>query len=330
VNFTVTPPPPPPGITWAVITSPRNGAIFGAGESVAFDGSRSVAAEPEYGLTYGWSSNLSGPLGNDSKFSTVLPSGTHNITLRVDDGHGGTSTASVVIRVREAPTVSAVITSPAEGQTFEVTQYVQFDGSDSTGQAGAILGYSWSSNLSGSLGTQKTFSLRLPEGGHAITLTVSDGQGATGTATVNITVRRSQDYRPTVTINFPANGSTVSGTVTVNGTSWDDVSVAGVYIRIDDEAWGTVSGALNWFYHWNTNTSKYPNGAHTITVRATDGTQSSEEVQITVMVNNTNPPQPPANPPGEQTDNTMLFVGIGLVAVFAAVGAAAFLMMRRK
>jgi len=330
VNFTVTPPPPPPGTTWAVITSPRNGAIFKAGEPIVFDGSRSVAAEPEYELSYEWSSNASGALGSSPQFTLALPSGSHNITLKVDDGHGGTSTASVSIRVREAPVVRAVISSPAEGQLFEVTQSVRFDGAASTGPAGTILSFKWSSNLSGPLGTQMVFSTRLSQGSHGIALSVSDGLGTFGNATVNITVRRSQDYRPVVTIAFPANGSTVSGTVTVNGTAWDDVSVAGVYIKIDNEAWGSVSGALNWFYHWNTNTTKYPNGAHTITVKATDGTQSSDEVRITVIVNNTNPPKPPVTPPDGKTDNTMLYIGIGLVVVFGAAGAAAFLMMRRK
>jgi len=329
VNFTVTPPPPPPGTTWAVITAPRNGAIFKAEEPVAFDGSKSIPGLPEYNLTYEWSSNVSGALGNASKFSTLLSFGFHNISLKVDDGHGGTSTAHVNIRIRETPTTKAVITSPKEGQSFEITQSIQFDGSASTGPAGAILSYIWSSNVSGVLNTQKTFSMKLPQGAHAITLSASDGAGHNGTATVNITVKRSQDYKPTVTITFPGNGSTVSGTVKVNGTSWDDVKVAGVYLKIDDEPWGTVSGALNWSYYWNTNTTKYPNGQHNITVRANDGTQSSDELTITVTVNNTNPPAP-VKPPVKEQDNMMLYIGIGVVAVIAAVGVAVALMMRKK
>ena len=329
VNFTVTSPPPPPGTTWAIITTPRSGAIFKAEDIIAFDGSKSIPGKPEYNLTYEWRSNVSGALGNTTTFSTALAFGFHNITLKVDDGHGGTSTAHVNIRVRETPTVKAVITAPTEGQSFEITQSIQFDGSASTGPSGAVLSYKWSSNLSGALSTQKTFSMALAQGAHAITLAASDGAGHNGTATVNITVKRSQDYKPTVTITFPANGSTVSGTVKVNGTSWDDVKVAGVYLKIDDEPWGTVSGALNWSYYWNTNTSKYPNGQHKITVRANDGTQSSDEVMILVTVNNTNPP-PPVKPPVKEQDNTMLYIGIGAVAVIAAVGVAVALMMRKK
>ena len=330
VNFTVTPPPPPPGTTWAIITSPRNGAIFNAEDVIGFDGSKSIAAEPGYDLTFEWSSSLGGHLGNLSRFSMALASGSHNITLRVDDGHGGVSNASVNIRVREAITVKAVITSPAEGQSFEVTQNIQFDGSASTGPAGAILSYLWSSNLSGPLNTQKTFSVRLAPGAHAITLSVSDGAGHNGSATVNIAVRRSQDYRPTVTITSQLNGSTVSGLVTINGTSWDDLQVSAVFLRIDNGTWEPVTGTVNWLYRWNTNTTHYPNGQHRITVRASDGGQNSEEVTIYVTVNNANPPQPPIKPPEEKTDNTMLLVAIGIVAVVAVVGVAAFLVMRKK
>ena len=136
VNFTVAGTPPPPGTTWAVITSPRNGAVFSAGDNISFDGSGSTAAQAGYVLTYRWASNLSGALGNGSRFSLSLPAGLHNITLTVDDGHGGNSSASVNIRVKEPVSVRAVISSPLEGQSFEVAQGVPFDASGSTGPAG--------------------------------------------------------------------------------------------------------------------------------------------------------------------------------------------------
>jgi len=329
VNFSVNPGPPPPGTTWAVISSPRNGAVFTAGDEIALDGSRSTPALPEYTLTYQWSSNLSGALGNLSKFSLPLPAGLHQINLAVDDGHGGNSSASVNIRVREPIRVNAVISSPGEGQSFEVGTAIQFDGSGSTGPAGAILTYMWTSNLTGPLSTQKAFSFQLAQGSHAVTLNVSDGQGHFGTAVVNLTLKRTENHPPTATIDFPANGSTVSGIVTLEGTAWDDQRVVAVYLRIDQDAWGSVSGTTSWHYSWNTNTSKIGNGVHRITVKSSDGTLNSEEVSINVTVNNTNPP-PPVKPAEKKTDNTMLLVGIGAVAVIIAVGVAAAAMMRKR
>jgi hypothetical protein len=330
VNFTVAGTPPPPGSTWAVITSPRNGAVFTAGDAISFDGSRSAPAKPEYGLTYAWSSNITGALGNASAFSMALPQGYHNISLTVDDGHGGTSTAHVNIRVKEAPAVIAVISSPSEGQSFEVAQSVMFDASGTTGPSGAILAYLWSSSISGPLSTQKAFSQRLAAGNHTISLTASDGRGHNGSAAVNITVRRSVNYPPVVNITSPADGATVGGVVTVSGTAWDDAKVVAVYIMIDNGSWGTASGTDNWTYSWNTNTSRYPNGPHKITVKASDDTQSSPQVSVTVTVSNNKPPGPPVKPAQSKADNTMLYVGVGAAIVIAAAAAAAVIMLRRR
>lgn len=330
VNFSVTPAPPPPATTWAVMTSPRNGGVFTTVDRISFDGSKSTAADASYTLTYQWSSNVSGALGTAARFTSVLPVGYHNITLSVDDGHGGSSNVSVSIRVREPPAALAVISSPTEGQSFSVTKSILFDGTNSSSPSGAPLSYVWKSNISGVLGTQRTFWQALAAGSHAITLEVSDGVGANGTATVNITVTApAVNTPPAVNITSPSNGATVSGFVNITGTAQDDGTLSAVRVTINNESPVSAVGTGNWTFGWNTNNSKYPNGLHSIQITAVDNAGLSTTVSINVTVDNKAPP-PPIKPPVEEKDNTMLYIGIAAVAVIAVVGVAAALMMRKK
>ena len=159
---------------------------------------------------------------------------------------------------------------------------------------------------------------------------MTDGQGHSGNAEVNITVKRSVDYPPIVNVTSPADGATVSGNVTVSGTAWDDLKVVAVYIMIDNGSWGAATGTNNWTYIWNTNTSRYPNGQHRITVKASDDTQSSPQLSVTVTVNNTNPVKPPVKPAQNNTDYTMLYAGAGIAVAIIALVAVAMLLMRRR
>src|SRR5207247_605507 len=68
-------------------------------------------------------------------------------------------------------------------------------------------------------------------GSHTLTAVARDAAGNTATsATVTVTVDNSP---PTVSITSPANGATVSGTLTVTANASDNVGVAGVQVKLD-------------------------------------------------------------------------------------------------
>jgi hypothetical protein len=92
---------------------------------------------------------------------------------------------------------------------------------------------------------------------------------------------------PTVTITSPSNGATVSGTTTIMVTVSDEESLTpDIYI---DGTYVATSSAYEW------DTTAYADGSHTIYAEATDSASQTGSDQISVTVDNTNPP--PSNMP---------------------------------
>lgn len=93
--------------------------------------------------------------------------------------------------------------------------------------------------------------------------------------------------KPVVHISYPADGATVSSLVMISGTASDpDASdnVTKVEIKINDQAWKEADGTALWSVDWTTYGSS--NGRYTITARSYDGKDYSDEVTISVVVNN--------------------------------------------
>jgi hypothetical protein len=87
---------------------------------------------------------------------------------------------------------------------------------------------------------------------------------------------------PTTSITSPANGSTVSGTITVQASASDNVGVSRVELYVDGSLAGTDSTSP---YSFSWNTASVPNGSHGLQTRAYDAagnTGSSSVVNVTV------------------------------------------------
>jgi len=101
---------------------------------------------------------------------------------------------------------------------------------------------------------------------------------------------------PTTSISAPANGATVSGTVTVTASGTDNIGVTKMEIYVDGTlATSATSGPIN--YSWNT--TLIANGSHTLVSKAYDaagnvGTSST----VTVTVSNSGVPQQLIGNPG--------------------------------
>ncbi len=102
---------------------------------------------------------------------------------------------------------------------------------------------------------------------------------------------------PTVSVDSPADGETVSGTVTVTATADDDIGVTRVQFFVD--------GVLRhedttepYTFSWNTNTVNTPNGTHTIAAESFDAANNPslrDTNTVTVQNGETTPPTVPEN-----------------------------------
>ncbi|MGH2739852.1 MAG: S8 family peptidase [Actinomycetota bacterium] len=109
------------------------------------------------------------------------------------------------------------------------------------------------------------------------------------------------DQPPTASITNPTNGSTVSGTVTIQVQASDTEDAAGaltVEVRTDGGVWQAATwngGTSRYERSWNT--TSVADGSHTIDARATDSASNvTNAIQVSVTVNNAPPPPPPGDP----------------------------------
>lgn len=82
----------------AIISSPADNEKFSTEDNIFFDASDSSDMDNN-SLTYNWTSNIDGNIGDTATFSKKLSSGTHTITLTIDDGNGGVDTKQITITV---------------------------------------------------------------------------------------------------------------------------------------------------------------------------------------------------------------------------------------
>jgi hypothetical protein len=157
----------------------------------SFDASASVASGGTIS-SYTWLIN--GTLVSQAvKFPFALGAGTHNIKLTVSNTLGGSSSATATITITEvsAAPPSVSITSPANAAIFSVGQSVPFAGAATDSIDGPLSGPAlvWTSSRDGIIGTGTSFSRSdLTAGSAVITLTATDSQGRSATASISITI----------------------------------------------------------------------------------------------------------------------------------------------
>jgi hypothetical protein len=112
------------------------------------------------------------------------------------------------------------------------------------------------------------------------------------------------DLPPTISITQPAEGATVSGTVTIQATASDDDGVTQVLFKDGATVIGTdTNGADGWTIPWDT--TPVAQGSHTITATAIDtiGQMGSDSNNVTV--DNTAPSVSMTSPTGGTVSGTI-------------------------
>ncbi|MEN9416415.1 MAG: hypothetical protein RI988_35 [Pseudomonadota bacterium] len=115
-------------------------------------------------------------------------------------------------------------------------------------------------------------------GNHTMVFTVTDGSGATQTASVPVPVNNP----PLLNVTAPADGGFVFGTLSVSGTSsTDKTGAVTVTARLGDVQFLQTTSPS---FAANYDVSGLAPGSYLLTVRATDATNLSTQVQRTVIV----------------------------------------------
>jgi chitodextrinase len=198
---------------------------------------------------------------------------------------GDTTPPTVAITAPAAnATISGVTTVSANATDNIGVTSVQFKVDNaSTGAAITAAPYNYSLNSS-----------TLSNGNHILTAVASDAAGNTATSTgVAVKVSNIADTTPpTVSITGPANGTSVSGTVSVTANAGDNVGVASVQFQLDGANLGALDTVSPYSVSWSTATAT--NASHLLTAIAKDAAgNSTTSTAVTVTVNNAADTTPP-------------------------------------
>jgi PKD repeat protein len=267
------------GPTVQAAADPQTGA---APLTVSFTSSGS---DPEgQTLVYKWNFGDGGQAFGQSAMHTYQQPGTYMAKVTVTDPDGATGTAEVEVIVTDPPNRAPTVRAAADPGSGDAPLEVHFsaEGSDPDGDT---LGYEWDFGDGGTaFGAQATHTYR-SAGEYDATVTVTDPDGAAGTATVHVTV--SGNHAPSVTMTADPQSGTAP-------------------LRVRFEAQGSDPDGGSLRYRWDfgdgsrpendrreTHTYRSP-GTYTARVTATDreGASSSAELEITVTEQRVN--QPPS------------------------------------
>src|SRR6266576_2530068 len=230
--------------------------------------------------------------------TTTASNGWHTLSAVARDLLGLEFTSdSVTVNVSNGPPPdttrpSVGITSPANGSTVSNTITVTANASDNVGVVGVQFRVD-----GGNVGAEDTAApysasfntTAVSNGSHTLTAVARDAAGnrtTSGPVTVNVSNGPPPDTTPpSVGITSPANGSTLSNTITVTADASDNVGVAGVQFRVDGANVGAEDTAAP--YSASFNTTAVSNGSHTLTAVARDAAGNrTTSASVTVIVSN--------------------------------------------
>jgi hypothetical protein len=280
----------------ASITYPSTGATVGGTQSVGMSTTLAWSVPKTFKLAVDGSLIYinSVSTGTTQWFdwdTTGTPNGTHTLQLTVSDSSGNSASGTLSVTVsNSASAVHASFTAPIAGSTVTGTTTVSMAVSGASGSSNTFVlsvdGTTVSTQtVSGTTASYALDTTRYANGFHTLSVTVTDATLRSATSSETVTVSNSTLPPLTASFTSPANGATVSGTVTVgmadsgaSGASTFALAIDGANVSTQTVAGTTAS------YSWNTTTAT--NGSHTLTLTMTDGAGRSATASESVTVSN--------------------------------------------
>jgi chitodextrinase len=265
---------------------------------VGWTTSAPATSQVNYGKTasYGSSTGVNSTMvsAHQTGIVSLTPGTTYHFQISSTDANGNSATSSdmtfTTLTDTTPPTVAIV--TPAAGATISGTAVIiSATASDNVAIAGVqfkVDGTSIGSPVTAAPYTYRLDTTTLSNANHTLTAVATDTSGNSATSaavTVAVNNTTKDTTPPTVSITAPANGATVSNTVTVSANATDNVAVASVQFQLDNANVGTADLVAPYAYSWDS--TKSTNGTHTLRAIATDtSNNSTTSASVTVTVSN--------------------------------------------
>ncbi len=245
------------------------------GEVIDFDASASYDSDG-YITSYGWNFG-DGNTGSELTSShSYVGDGEYVVTLTVVDNNGVAAGKTAHIVVKNRPPVAKLTTSAT---ILDKQETVTFDARGSYDSDGTIVTYSWAFG-DGTTATGVSASHSYPNAGaYPVTLTVTDDDGATDTASITKTVR---NQSPVAIFTDSTETVYVDDTITFDAAeSYDPDGTIVAY------AWdfgdGTTATGVTVSHAYDDNSS------YVVTLTVTDNDGATDSVDATKVVMNRQP-----------------------------------------
>jgi hypothetical protein len=226
--------------------------------------------------------------------------GTDSFTIRASDGQATSEPGTISITVQavnDAPAASGESFILQGGQTLTVPAPGVL-GNDSDVEGATLTAQLVTGPANGTLALNANGSLTYtPAAGYSgpdtFAYRASDGQAASASATVSLTIVPVDTTAPSVSITAPVPGAIVSGSVTVSAVASDSVGVAGVQFLLNGIPWGAEDTAAPYSVTWSS--TGVADGQYQLSARARDaaGNQGTS-AGVAIIVHNTGDTAAPA------------------------------------
>ncbi|MCB9504264.1 MAG: PKD domain-containing protein, partial [Deferribacteres bacterium] len=147
-------------------------------------------------VSYSWNFGDGGQSTAQNPQHTYTNSGQFQAVLTVTDDDGATDTASITITVTDPANQAPNAAISADPQSGQAPLVVNFNGAGSSDDDGTIVSYSWNFGDGGQSTAQNPQHTYAAAGQFNVQLTVTDDDGATGSAQLTITVTESPNQAP--------------------------------------------------------------------------------------------------------------------------------------